>query len=228
MASDPYSRPPSDPINPYAAPAADLADLEPVGIEGLAEAESIRRKYLNHEASIRSLGTLHYLAAFFGILGAFGLFVTLVMRNPMNRDGVPILWGALAFYVVLSALHLALGHGLRALKTWARWTEVVLVSISLVFVMFGVIGVVVLAVTGNPAALPGVIVYALGGLFSAYVLYLFVSAKGAMVFSPEYRAIIEKTPHVKYRTSLLVKIVLLVFVAVIALGVVAALMSLPR
>ena len=34
-----------------------------------------------------------------------------------------------------------------------------------------------------------------------------------MVFSPAYKEIIARTPHIKYRTSLILKIALVIFVA---------------
>lgn len=61
---------------------------------------------------------------------------------------------------------------------------------------------------------PLLLLYVPPGLFLGYVLYLLRSRKGAVVFSPEYRAVIEKTPHVRYKQSRLVWgfVVLLVIV----------------
>jgi hypothetical protein len=46
----------------------------------------------------------------------------------------------------------------------------------------------------------GLLGFPFGTLISAYILYLFLSAKGSMVFSPEYKRIRERTPHIVYRT----------------------------
>ena len=46
-----------------------------------------------------------------------------------------------------------------------------------------------------------------------------------MVFSPEYRLIIERTPHIKYRTSWILKGCLIFVGAVIVLAVIAAILS---
>jgi hypothetical protein len=54
---------------------------------------------------------------------------------------------------------------------------------------------------------------------------MLASSKATTVFSPEYRAIVARTPHIKRRTSLVLKIVLVVLVAVLALIVVAAIVS---
>src|SRR5690349_18566211 len=69
-------------VNPYAPPESALADIAPLDIGGdLAEAEAIRRAHLNHEAALKSIGSLHYLAAFFCLIGAVGLF-SFALRTP--------------------------------------------------------------------------------------------------------------------------------------------------
>ena len=55
----------------------------------------------------------------------------------------------------------------------------------------------------------------LGTLIGFYMLYLLLSKKGTMVFSPEYKEIIAQTPHMKYKTSPVVWIALGLIVAVI-------------
>jgi len=79
------------------------------------------------------------------------------------------------------------------------------------------------AFLANPIA--GAITLLVGSLIPGYILYMMVSAKGSMVFSPEYKAIILKTPHVKYKTSLIVKIFLAILLLVIGLAGVGAIMS---
>jgi flagellar basal body-associated protein FliL len=44
-----------------------------------------------------------------------------------------------------------------------------------------------------------------------------------MVFSPDYRRIITETPHVKYKTSIAVWIILGVFILIIVLGLIGIL-----
>lgn len=60
----------------------------------------------------------------------------------------------------------------------------------------------------------------IGTLISLSILYLLLSEKGRMVFSPEYKAVIAATPHVRYRTSLVNWVLLFVFLAVLV-GLVA-------
>ena len=55
----------------------------------------------------------------------------------------------------------------------------------------------------------------MGTLIGFYMLYLLLSKKGTMVFSPEYKEIIAQTPHMKYKTSPVVWIALGLIVAAI-------------
>ena len=85
--------------------------------------------------------------------------------------------------------------GLRNLRPWVRIPTIILSIIGLI---------------GFP----------LGTLISAYILYLMFAAKSKMVFSPEYREIIAATPHLRYRTSFLktVLVVILIIAAFMALA----------
>jgi hypothetical protein len=60
----------------------------------------------------------------------------------------------------------------------------------------------------------GLVVFPLGTLVGAYILYLLHNAKGRRVMTPEYVELIARTPHIKYRTS---PVVLVAFVILIAL-----------
>jgi hypothetical protein len=87
------------------------------------------------------------------------------------------------------------GWGVRALKTWGRALGCVLSGIGLL---------------GFPV----------GTLINGYVLYLLLSKKGRTIYAPEYKDVIAATPHVQYRTS----IVVWIFLALLAALFVAALL----
>ena len=89
------------------------------------------------------------------------------------------------------------------LKSWARWTEVVLSSILLLIYLIVIVSMAVQP--SNPDAGPTIGGSVVLSLILGYILYLLLSKKGSMVFSPEYRLIIERTPHIKYRTSWILK-----------------------
>jgi hypothetical protein len=85
-------------------------------------------------------------------------------------------------------------------------------------------GTLLVLLTGNPG--PGELAGNFFGLaIAGFILYLLLSQKGAMVFSPEYAAIVARTSHVKYRTGLLVRIVVVTFVVVIVLMMLAAVIA---
>ncbi len=86
-------------------------------------------------------------------------------------------------YLGLGALFILLGRGVRQLRPWARTTAIVLAAIGLL---------------GFPV----------GTLLNAYILYLLLAKKGKRIFEDDYKDIIEATPHVKYRTSIIVWIFL--------------------
>jgi hypothetical protein len=86
-------------------------------------------------------------------------------------------------FIGLAALQIWVGIGLRNLKPWARIASGVLAGIGLL---------------GFP----------IGTLINGYILYLLFSKKGAMLFSPDYQRVIAETPHIKYKTSIIVWIVL--------------------
>ena len=102
-----------------------------------------------------------------------------------------------AFLLALGIGQFWVGTGLRRLKKWARIPTGILSGI-------------------------GLLAFPIGTLINAYILYLIFSQKGKMVFSDEYRAVIEQTPHIKYRTSIIVWIVLGLLLLLIAFGIFGA------
>jgi hypothetical protein len=142
----------------------------------------------------------------------------LAWGDPALRSNVG--WAIMVvFYLLATALNFALGYGLRSLKPWARWTETALLSIQMVTLIIGVMGALAL---GIPPLMLG---YLVMGLIVGYILYLLLSPKGSVVFSPAYKEIIARTPHIKYRTSLILKIVLVLFVSLIGMAIVGAILS---
>ncbi|MBY0395360.1 MAG: hypothetical protein K2X91_02675, partial [Thermoleophilia bacterium] len=184
--------------------------------ESQEEAEQIRRAHLGHESSIRTLGALH-LIGFGGYLVGLGVLAYQVIRDG-KVPGTPVEVAAFLALVTLAlSIMLALGLGLRRLRPWARWVEAVLI------VVFNVPNLIMVLVGANSVG-EGLLVALLGSLIPAYLLYLLLSPKGRMVFSPEYRAIIERTPDVRFRSGcgsalLLLAILLAVIIVIVAFGV---------
>jgi hypothetical protein len=196
-----FSAPPADPAtvsapaNPYASPTADVSPFLDTPPGSLADMERVRREYLNHEASIQSIGTLYYLSA------ALMLFVALA--HLVGLPGRPVAPGGLLFAALwagFAAINILLGRGLRRLRPWVR-TPVG------IFAGLGLLG------------------FPLGTLISIYILYLLFSRKGAMVFSPAYQEILRQTPHIRYRTSAVALGCLIVFVVLVVLAMAVALLG---
>jgi hypothetical protein len=216
----PSAAPDPDPLNPYAAPEAELGAPAAAGTdEDLARAEAIRSAYLAHEASVKSLGSLHYLGALFFGIAALGLGAYVMTARVGNNPFSAAMTAAAVLYVVMTGLNVALGNGLRGLRPWARWTDAVLMGLSFLSSLLAMVGWLIAQLY---APLLG---GSLGLLFQAYILHILLSSKASVVFSPEYREIIARTPHLRYKTSLLVKFVLAVFVGLITLAIVGTLFT---
>jgi hypothetical protein len=160
-----------------------------------SEAEATRQEHVKHEAAVRSIGILYYIG---GGMMAVAAAVILAGVNVTELAALGLAFGI--GYLVLGALSIAVGRGVRLLQPWARTTSIVLAAIGLL---------------GFP----------IGTLINAYILYLLLSAKGKRIFEPDYRDIVAATPHVKYRTSIVVWIVL--GVLVIAMAWIAAVIFIP-
>ncbi len=154
------------------------------------EADAIRHEHIKHEASVRSIGTLYYLGG--GLVALMGLVLLAGTVRAGRFNAMIVL--LVVLYLGLGVLAIVAGRGIRALQPWARMTGIVLAAIGLL---------------GFPV----------GTLINAYVLWLLLSQKGKRIFQEDYQAIVAATPHIKYRTSKLVWILLGVIVLVIVAAI---------
>lgn len=191
--------------NPYAATAfSSTAPAGDFGSQG--SAEEVRRKFLNHEASVRSIGALYLFGSALQLLAGVGMVISLIviLINGPNPDdpNATVAGVALPAVVLLafSGLQYWVGMGLRRLQPPAR----------VVASVFSVLGLL---------AIP------IGTLISGYFLYLLLSKKGEFVFSPEYARVRAATPHIKYRTSIIVVIAVALLFLLLFLGVIGFFLS---
>jgi hypothetical protein len=163
------------------------ATCKPVALQRLREgvassdAEDIRNEHIKHEASVKSVGVLYFIGAC--VLVLVGVMSLLQPSSPVT-DAFSAIFAILFF--LIGAAQFAVAIGLRRLKSWAR-------PIAGLFAGIGLIG------------------FPIGTIINAYILYLLFSKKGKTVFSPEYQEVIAQTPHIKYRTSIIVWIILAAF-----------------
>ncbi len=172
--------------------APEVTDADRV-LSGLEhDYELIRRKHLKHEVSVQSIGVLYYLS---GVIVGFAAAISAV---GLSSEGESSVFLAVSFlYGLVAVICFALGSGLRKLRRGVRLPVGIFAAIGLL---------------GFP----------IGTLINGYILYLVFSKKGQYVFSDEYRDVIDSTPHIKYRTSLAVRIICAIFFALIVFAVISA------
>lgn len=141
-------------------------------------AEETRKKYINHESSVRSVGSFYVIVGAVMVAWALGV---LVMADTASSSGAEFQFGC--GFGLLGGMVFWIGLGIRRLKSWSRTPVGILSSIGLI-------------------AIP------IGTLINGYILWLCFSQKGKFVFSKEYQAVIEQTRHIQRRTSLFVWILL--------------------
>jgi hypothetical protein len=161
--------------NPFAAPEM----MSWSGETDPRPAAAIRRAFLDHEASIHSVGLLYLIGC--GLCIASGFFVGLMALGE-EYPSVPQIVGS--FIIIgLGFMQGMIGSGLRRLKRWTRIPVMLLACV-------------------------GLLVIPIGTIINGYILYLVLSSKGATVFSDEYKEVIRQTPDIRYRTSIVVWIFL--------------------
>lgn len=184
--------------NPYAAPVSDFAADAPTN-----EHEATRRRLIGTETNVRSLGALVIFGSVISAASGLGA----LSSSPV--DGVVTL--------VVAAVALYAGLALRKLDPVGRmlWTIVAL------------IGVIRVAWTiATLSSQPGASSLAPALLVQIFVIALFLALlwgrNGKDVFTEHYRrVVVPATPHVKYKTS----VVAIVVLVIVVLGLIAAIVG---
>jgi len=156
----------------------------------LSDVEQLRQKCLGHEASVKSIGILFIIGGLFCLAGGSSLYSAMSVMPSFSNTLIPIL--ASGFIIVIAIGLLVVAFGLRKLSGWSQIPAALFAGI-------------------------GLFSFPLGTVVNFYVLYLLLSQKGRMVFSPEYKEVIAQTPHMKYKTSagVLLFIILLIVLALV-------------
>ena len=179
-------------MDPYAPPRTAVSEVrdDPQGHY------ATREKFLRHESALRSVAFFYYLAGIpMGFLAV--IIISTIMIRMATTYRAPDLIGAIALFGVslsVSVVMLATARGMRTLKHWIR-LPVGLIS-----------GV-------------GLLVFPLGTLANAYILYLVFSRKGHMVLSAPYREVIANTPEIKPGTPVLMWSILAALLGLLAIAV---------
>jgi hypothetical protein len=180
--------------NPFESPRVELGPGLPDAASG-PEDERVRRALLNHEVSIQAVGRLMILG---GVLATFAAFSLLVAAIGSKAGELGLMLGLGVAYLVFAGLSTWIGNQLRTLNPRGRIPGALINGLGLI---------------GFPV----------GTLISSYILYLLLSQKGQRVLSAEYQGIVARTPHIRYKTPL---IIVLLFGLVVILAVAALVVSL--
>ena len=216
---------PADDHNPFAPPETLIGDRASAsGLDYDADAELIRRHHLSHESSIKAVGLLCYLVAIFGVFAVVGGSLAAIGAKLQPPPGASaelmqiMIWVGVAVWATIAVVGFALGYGLRGLQAWARWLGIVFTAIALMGSLFS--GLVWMVILPMSAILPLLVALGFAVAIQVYVFYLLVAPKANMVFSGEYHLVTLKTPEIRSRTSLIVKIGIGLVVALLVLGLI--------
>lgn len=152
----------------------------------VGNAESIRRQCIQHEATIREMGALYIIGSCASFLSVAGILLGAILGG---RDGEVDFAGQIMLFVLGGVMAIVAGFQLwfaiklRAFEPWTR-------PVATVFSVLGLLGI------------------PLGTLISIFQLIALQSTEANQIFSPEYKEIIRRTPHIKPRPSILLWILL--------------------
>lgn len=178
------------------ADAFVCAGCKPIRLQKISEGVTDNSATLIRKDHIKHEASIKSVGMLY-FLGAVFLGITAIVG--LASGGSDGLAAGIVLLCFTAGLIVA-GIGIRGLKPWARIVSGVLSGIGLI---------------GFP----------LGTIINAYILYLLFSRKGATVFSKDYQEVIAATPHIKYRTSIVVWILVGLVVLLVLLGLVGYLAS---
>ena len=200
--------------NPYAPSGSSYGDASLDANFDLSQAELIRKSHLSHEANIQGFGCLYTLGGILGILGAIfyvGIGILVMAGGVVPKGLESMVFGAGGDRLVSGGLTTLVGVVFLAIAVAQLFAGR---SMQTLNPSGKILAIVVAAI--------GMLQFPCGTLISGYLLYLLVSAKGRTVYSSAYKEVMQATPHIRYRTSIIVWIFLFILIGVLLLGVLAA------
>ncbi|MFM7517944.1 MAG: hypothetical protein ACKO3V_13460 [Pirellula sp.] len=195
--------------NPYTPSGSAYGNINPDTNVDMSQAELIRTSHLSHEANIQSLGCLYLLGGIGGAISGvayvaigIGMLCNLIpaMEDQPQMDATVAGVMQIGIGVVTLAMSFLQLYAGRTMQTLNASGKIAAIIVS-VFSLFGC---------------PCI------GIFA---LYLLLSSKGEMIYSPQYKEIVQATPHIRYKTSIVVWILLFILLGLVAFGIIAALVS---
>jgi len=181
------------------AEAFVCAACKPIRLQKMSEGVTDSTAEQIRKDHIKHEASIKSVGVLYFLSGTFLGFAGIVGLASGEGPGI----GGGILLLALSAGLFMVGVGLRRLRGWARVASGVLAGIGLL---------------GFP----------LGTLINGYILYLLFSAKGKTIFSEDYQRVIAQTPHIKYRTSMVVWILAGLVLVLFLVGVFGLILSRGR
>ena len=190
--------------NPYRAPVAvDMPSPDQVDDDAVV----IRRTHLKHEASIQGIGSLYVLGGVLSVLLSvpmgYGFLAATRFGAGMGGAGgteIALMLAIMLLIVGIGVFQLIVGLGMRKVKPWVKIP-------AMVFSLLGMLNIPI------------------GTLLGIYTLYLIFSAKGNVVLAESYQRVIAQTPEIKYKTSIIAKVFVVILLVFLAIGLGAAIFA---
>lgn len=197
--------------NPYTPSGSAYGNITPDANVDLSQAELIRTSHLSHEANIQSVGCLYLLL---GVLAALSGLSYVVLGIAMLNNMIPSMGGQPQTEVIVAgAMQIGFGVVTLAVSCLAFYSGRTMQTLN----AGGKIAAIIMSILG---------LFGFGcPCISVFALYLLLSSKGEMVYSPQYKEIVQATPHIRYKTSMIVWILLFILLGLIAFGIIATLVS---
>ena len=170
------------------------ATCKPVAMQKFSDSTTSDQTELIRKAHIKHEASVKSVGLLY-FLGFAILILSGLVGFASDKAGSSL---AALLLLVFGAAQIYVGIGLRGLKPWSRVPTGILSGI-------------------------GLLAFPIGTLINGYILYLIFSKNGVTVFSEEYKRVIEETPHIRYRTSIVVWILLALVLVLIVAGIVGML-----
>ncbi|MEM6470095.1 MAG: hypothetical protein AAF802_11110 [Planctomycetota bacterium] len=157
--------------------------------------ETLRRKHLRQETSIRTIGLLHMFGGVMAMLGATLFTISSVFAIFQGDEGAVLVtlfgvaYGAFGFGSFYT------GRGLRRFENTPRTLAIIISVIGLLAIPFGT-------------------------LINALFLYVLCNRNASVIFSDRYREAVKQTPHVKNRFSFGFVLLVAVLISILIVGVI--------
>jgi hypothetical protein len=208
----------SAPVNPYVNHATIATPARSSSFELTGSASASRKKYLKHESNVKGIGMLYAIGTALLVAGSLLLVVIVILASMGNSSRISrenLMMGTVAILIGAAAMLGAavfiasVSFGLFRLNLYGRICAVILTVFHVLsfairfllgclfmgFSLFSPHAHVTLSLVLNGVV--GLMSNAYFCCLFGYIFYVLLSPNAGIVFSKEYRSIVQQTPNVK-------------------------------